>query len=99
MKKRTLLIALISLIRTIIHSQPLADVYGLLTPIQLTDTTTQVLLEDYFMDVNRIERVEVMDAFKADLSINKKVLTLNAVKNTPIFSNMDIILRGCLMIF
>jgi hypothetical protein len=98
MKKRTLLILLISLTYTIIYSQPISDVYGLLTPIQLTDTTTEVLLKDYFMDVNRIERVEVMDAFKADLSINKKILTLTAVKNAPIFSNMDIVLRGLFFI-
>jgi hypothetical protein len=59
MKKHILLIAFMSFFYSITNSQTPADVYGLLTPIRLTETTTEVLLEDYFMDVNRIERVEV----------------------------------------
>jgi cyclomaltodextrinase / maltogenic alpha-amylase / neopullulanase len=94
MKKHILLIAFLWGLITLANSQPMADVYGLLTPIQLTDTTTTVLLEDYFMDVNRIERVEVVDALKADLSKDKKNLTLKVVKNAPMMSNMEIILRG-----
>jgi cyclomaltodextrinase / maltogenic alpha-amylase / neopullulanase len=94
MKKHILLIALMSSLITFANGQSTADVFGLLTPIQLTETTTDVPLEDYFMDVNRIERVEVVDALKADLSKDKKVLTVRIVKNAPILSNMDIILRG-----
>jgi cyclomaltodextrinase / maltogenic alpha-amylase / neopullulanase len=94
MKKRALLLLFVSISFTTIYGQSTADVFGLLTPIQLTETTTDVPLEDYFMDVNRIERVEVVDALKADLSKDKKVLTVKIVKNAPILSNMDIILRG-----
>ncbi len=93
MKKYIVFTLFISLACATTHAQK-ADVYGLLTPIQLTETTTEVLLEDYFMDVNRIERVEVVDALTADLSKDKKILTLKVVKNAPILSNMDIILRG-----
>ncbi len=106
MKKHIILFVCVNLLFTVANSQSSlssnspkmtenpSGVYGLLTPIQLTETTTEVLLDDYFMDVNLIERVEVVDALKADLSKNKQLLTVKVVKNAPILSNMEIILRG-----
>jgi cyclomaltodextrinase / maltogenic alpha-amylase / neopullulanase len=79
----------------LLKSQTDRDVYGLITPVQLTDSATTVLLEDYFMDVRKIERVETIDGFKTDLSRDHKTLIIKPIgQNLPMLSNMEIILRG-----
>jgi cyclomaltodextrinase / maltogenic alpha-amylase / neopullulanase len=76
------------------YSQTDRNVLGLITPIQLNDGATEVVLEDYFMDTRAIERVETVDALKAELSKDKKTLTIKAGQNVPTLSNMEILLRG-----
>ena len=56
------------------------DIRGLATPIQLTGIETQVILEDYFLEVSKIDSINANSFLDVQLSNDKRVLTLT-VKN------------------
>ncbi len=71
------------------------DVVGLLSPIQLESKKQTINLEDYFMDVSRIDSLEVPRFLKHNLSADKKSLTLNPVgKSVPPLAVMTIAAGG-----
>jgi cyclomaltodextrinase / maltogenic alpha-amylase / neopullulanase len=69
------------------------DVYGLITPIQLVGEKTEVNLEDYFMDVNRIKNVFVGQGLSVFLAADKKTYAIKNSNSTPLLSNMFVILN------
>lgn len=55
-----------------------SDISGLASIIQLAGNETEVLLEDYFMDVSMIDSVVAPPYFNTNLSDDGKILTLTA---------------------
>jgi cyclomaltodextrinase / maltogenic alpha-amylase / neopullulanase len=71
-----------------INSQLQGDVVGLISPIQLTGDVTEVLLEDYFMDISKVKYAFVSNGLSAYLSPDKKKVVVRTVKSTPALNNM-----------
>jgi cyclomaltodextrinase / maltogenic alpha-amylase / neopullulanase len=68
--------------------QPDDNVLGLITPVQLTGETTDVLLDDYFMDVSKIKNAFVGKGVSSFLSADKKKVTIRTAKTTSLLANM-----------
>lgn len=64
------------------HYAKKSDIYGLASVIQLTGTESEIVLEDYFMDVSKIDSVVAPQQFSAKLSGDKKILTLSQKNET-----------------
>ncbi len=72
----------------------LPDVVGLLSPIIVQDTTTEIVLADYFVYPDNIVRVLADNSYKTTLSIDRKTLILQKKDNLPILSNLDIFTKN-----
>lgn len=70
------------------------DLPGLATPIQLSGPGTEVVLEDYFMDVQRIDSVSIKAPFSAVLSGDKKKVEIKAAENAPLLSDLKVFVKG-----
>ncbi len=64
------------------------DILGRASPIQLERNEKTILLEDYFLDVTRIEEVQTLKGISASLSEDKKELKLLARSNIALLSEM-----------
>jgi cyclomaltodextrinase / maltogenic alpha-amylase / neopullulanase len=71
-----------------INSQLQGDIVGLISPIQLSGDVTEVLLEDYFMDISKVKNAFVSNGLSAYLSTDKKKVYVRTVKSTPPLNNM-----------
>jgi cyclomaltodextrinase / maltogenic alpha-amylase / neopullulanase len=71
-----------------INSQLQGDVVGLISPIQLTGDVTEVLLEDYFMDISKVKSAFVSNGMSAFLSTDKKKVVVRTLKSTPALNNL-----------
>lgn len=58
------------------QQQRVTDIFHLASPINLHPSRTEVQMEDYFIDIKRIESVEVCEGLKATLSDDKKMLVI-----------------------
>jgi len=67
----------------------LPDLVGLMSPIIIQDTSTEIILSDYFLNPENIERVVADNSFRAILTSDKKTLTLEFLSTPPILSNLD----------
>lgn len=68
-----------------------SEIFGLASPIQLEIDTTVVYLEDYFTDVNAIQKIESPEFLQQSLSADKKLLTLSISKEpVPFLSELKI---------
>lgn len=65
------------------------DVVGLFSPIIIQDSSTDITLSDYFINLDNIERVVADNSFKTILATDKKTLTLQILSLPPILSNLD----------
>lgn len=67
------------------------EIFGLASVVNLSTDTTTVILNDYFMDVNVIQKISVDSSLSFALSADKKVLKLWAnAKAAPFLSNLNI---------
>jgi len=66
------------------------EIFGLAQPIQLQLDSTVILLEDYFVDVSVINKVEAPNSFNYTLSSDKKQLLLIASPNIPVLSVLKV---------
>ncbi len=66
--------------------------YG--TPVKLNYNKTEILLEDYFMDVSRIDSVFVADGMAFELSPDKKKLTIENKGFAEPLSELNIYIEG-----
>ena len=64
------------------------DIIGRATPIQLVEGENKILLEDYFLEVNRIEEIQTIAGLRNSLSEDKKELTLFVEAGMPLLSEM-----------
>ena len=55
-----------------------SKIQGLATPIQLSGGETEVILEDYFLDVLQIDSIVAPPCFKVNLADDKKTVVLIA---------------------
>ncbi len=70
-------------------------VIGLLTPIQLENDEIKINLEDYFMDISKIDSVAVPPFLKSNLANDKSYLKLKPVsKRMPMLSTMSVFVDG-----
>lgn len=60
-----------------------SEIYGLASVIQLQGESTEIVMEDYFINVENIDSVVAPNFFKTNLSEDKKLLVLEA-KNDEI---------------
>ena len=67
----------------------LPDVVGLMSPIIIQDSSTEIILSDYFLNPENIERVVADNSFKTILTTDKKTLILQILSLPPILSNLD----------
>ena len=56
--------------------QNMPDVVGLLSPIVIQDTITEINLSDYFLNPENILRITTDNAFQTSLSLDKKTVIL-----------------------
>lgn len=66
------------------------DIVGLASAIQLAGVKTTVLLEDYFLDVSKIDSVRPPLSLSALLSPDKKELQLTIEGDLPFYENLSI---------
>lgn len=72
-----------------------SDIHGLATPIQLTGENTEINLEDYFLDVNRIDSLKALPVFQIVLSPDKKLAKIQyQTDKTPLFSEIKVWVKG-----
>jgi len=72
-----------------------SDIRGLATPIQLVGEQSEVNLEDYFLDVSRIDSVKTIKEIQIQLSQDKKTLKLQyETSKTPLLSEMKVWIKG-----
>lgn len=60
------------------------EIIGLGSPVNLQHKSTKLILEDYFMDIQKIDSVHIPDELTHSLSEDKKELVLNGDLNSPI---------------
>ncbi len=67
------------------------EIFGLASVVNLSTDTTTVILNDYFMDVNVIQKISVDSSLSFALSADKKILKIWAnAKEAPFLSNLNI---------
>lgn len=67
-----------------------SNLVGLTDLITLQPDTTLIHLEDYFMDVSKVDSVDVGEAYTALLSANKKAVRVVRTGNAPAYSQLGI---------
>lgn len=68
---------------------------GLATPIQLVGEQSDINLEDYFLDVSKIDSIVVNQAFSIELSPDKKLLNVHyETAKAPLLSEMKVWIGG-----
>lgn len=73
------------------HFTKTSDIYGLASVVQLSGTETEVILKDYFMDVNRIDSIVAPKVFSVEVAPDKTVVWLKAENNDiPKFSELKV---------
>jgi len=86
-KTLSILLLLFSIKQTFSQS----EIFGLASPINLKIDTTEVYLEDYFVDINAIKEIETPGFLKFEWSDDKSKLILIAIKDSvPILSELNI---------
>ncbi len=77
------------------HYDKKSEIHGLATPIQLAGEETIVILEDFFMNVNRIDSVVAPQCFEVFLSPDKETLKLSAANDDiPRLSELKVWIGG-----
>ncbi|NOU18933.1 MAG: alpha-amylase [Bacteroidales bacterium] len=72
-----------------------SDIRGFATPIQLTSEKTEINLEDYFLDVNRIDSLKALPVFQIVLFQDKKLAKIQyETDKTPLLSEMKVWVKG-----
>lgn len=72
-----------------------SEIRGLATPIQLTGELSDINLEDYFLDVSKIDSIIANQAFNIELSPDKKILNVHyETAITPLLSEMKVWIKG-----
>lgn len=67
------------------------EIFGLASVVNLSTDTTTVILNDYFMDVNVIQKISVDSSLSFALSADKKTLKIWATATSaPFLSNLNI---------
>jgi cyclomaltodextrinase / maltogenic alpha-amylase / neopullulanase len=84
----TLLLACLCLTKA--NTQFDNNVMNLITPIQLQGASTEVLLEDYFMDVSKIKSALIGSDLSVILAKDKKKCVIKAPTNAPFLTNLII---------
>ncbi len=68
---------------------------GLATPIQFVGEQTDINLEDYFLDVSKIDSIVANPAFSIELSSDKKILNVHyETAKAPLLSEMKVWIGG-----
>jgi cyclomaltodextrinase len=67
-------------------NRPIPPVIGLVKPIQLTGIQTELMLEDYFMDVSTIESFEASQGLELKRSADGKSLTIQVIGDPAFYS-------------
>ena len=71
------------------------EIRGLATPIQLTSEQTEINLEDYFLDVSKIDSIKILPVFQIQLSKDKKFIKIQyKTSETPLLSEMKVWVKG-----
>ncbi|MHC1704578.1 MAG: alpha-amylase family glycosyl hydrolase [Tenuifilaceae bacterium] len=71
------------------------EIRGLATPVQLAISETEVILEDYFLDVSKIDSISALPFFDAQLSQDKKLVrVIPKTDKTPYLSEMKVWANG-----
>jgi glycosidase len=67
----------------------------LATPIQLTGEQSEIHLEDYFLDVSKIDSIKLLPVFHIQLSADKKIVQIQyETDKTPLLSEMKVWIKG-----
>ena len=67
-----------------------SNVLNLITPIQLQGASTEVLLDDYFMDVSKIKSALIGNGLSVLLARDKKTCVIKAPTNASFLTNLII---------
>lgn len=72
-----------------------SEIRGLATPIQLTGEQSEIHLEDYFLDVSKIDSIKLLPVFHIQLSADKKIVQIQyETDKTPLLSEMKVWIKG-----
>jgi len=72
-----------------------SEIRGLATPVQLIGEQSDINLEDYFLDVTKIDSIVANSAFSIELSPDKKILNVNyETVKAPLLSEMKVWING-----
>ena len=73
------------------HYAEQSDIYGLATAVTLTGDETEVVLEDYFMDVSRIDSIVGPPEFSIEFSNDKQFARISlAAQDAPPLSELQV---------
>ena len=78
-----------------INTPASSEIRGLATPIQLVGEQTDINLEDYFLDVSKIDSIVANPAFSIEISQDKKILNVNyETAKAPLLSELKVWIKG-----
>jgi len=78
-----------------INLPKVSEIRGLATPIQLVSEQSDINLEDYFLDVSKIDSIVANPAFSIELSPDKKILNVHyETAKTPLLSEIKVWIKG-----
>lgn len=78
-----------------INLPKVSEIRGLATPIQLVSEQSDINLEDYFLDVSKIDSIVANPVFSIELSPDKKILNVHyETAKTPLLSEMKVWIKG-----
>lgn len=77
------------------HFAKTSDIYGLASVVKLSGTETEIILSDYFMDVNRIDSIVAPKVFSVDIASDKAMVLLKAINgDIPKLSELKVWANG-----